>query len=207
VLGEKWHYRFTHQGREWTGSTGLAATKRNEASALSALSKAREAVRNGRADQLSLQVKRFDEAEEEFLRWAAGEHREHPGTVQRLSTSFVCLKRFFGTVPLHTIGPNDLEKFKTWRRLECKVSDVTIHHDLYAMSPLFKYGINANWCRDNPVKRIDVPSTKDAVRDHVVSEKEEKLYFETALSQFELVDEDGKISKRGPFQALHDVAR
>ena len=33
----EWHYRFEHQGREWTGTTGLKATKRNVNDALTAL--------------------------------------------------------------------------------------------------------------------------------------------------------------------------
>jgi hypothetical protein len=62
-----WHYRVKHQGREWAGNTGLVATKRNVSAALSVLAKAREAVRNGQADRLSLEVRKFDEAAEEFL--------------------------------------------------------------------------------------------------------------------------------------------
>jgi len=41
----------------------------------------------------------------------------------------------------------------------------------------------------------------------VVTAEEEKAYFTTALSEFELEKKGGKKSKHGPFRALHDVAR
>ena len=110
-------------------------------------------------------------------------------------------------MPVHSITPNLVEKYKTWRRLECKVQDVTIRHDLHALSPFFGYAINANWARENTVKKVKIPSGEDAVRDHVVTDNEEEAYFATALSQFEIVDEAGKKTTHGPFRALHDVAR
>lgn len=202
-----WHYRVKHQGREWAGNTGLVATKRNVSAALSVLAKAREAVRNGQTDRLSLEVRKFNEAAEEFLKWTEGEHKDHPNTARRLKISFASLKQFFENTPVHSITPNFVEKYKTWRRLECKVQDVTIRHDLHALSPFFGYAINANWARENPVKKVKIPSGEDAVRDHIVTADEEKAYFATALSHFELVDEAGKKTAHGPFQALHDVAR
>jgi len=52
-----------------------------------------------------------------------------------------------------------------------------------------------------------MPSGKDATRDHVITKAEEKAYFLTAMSKFELEKKGGKKSKHGPFPALHDVAR
>ena len=204
-----WHYRLKFQGREWTGDTGLEATKRNVSAALAELAKARDAVLNGQADRLAVEVRKFGEAADEFLRWADGEHKDHPNTAARLRVSFASLKKYFGTAPVHSISPNAIEKYKTWRRLECKVKDITIRHDLHALSPFFDYAVNANWCRENPVKKVKIPSGEDAVRDHVVSTEEEKAYFATALTKFEIADADDpkKKSKHGPFPALHDVAR
>ena len=92
-----WHYRVNDQGDEWTGDTGLAATKRNVNAALSVLAKARDAVRSGQANKLAVEDWKFNDAADEFLRWAEGEHKEHPNTAKRLGTSFASLKRFFGT--------------------------------------------------------------------------------------------------------------
>jgi len=156
----------------------LEATRRNVSAALSELSRAREAIRSGQLDRLAIEVKKFTEAADEFLTWAEGEYADHPNTPRRLRVSFASLTRFFGTDPVHSITPNLIEKYKTWRRLECKVQDVTIRHDLHALSPFFKYAMNANWCRDNLVKKVRIPSGEDAVRDHVVEADEERAYFE-----------------------------
>ena len=202
-----WHYRIKHQGREWTGNTGLAATKRNVSAALSEFARVRDAIRSGQLDRLAIEVKKFREAADEFLKWAEGEHKDHPNTARRLKTSFASLNRFFGNDLVHSITPNSVEKYKTWRRLECKVQEVTIRHDLHALSPFFKYAVNANWCRSNPVESVGIPSGEDAVRDHVVTAEEEKAYFAAASSNFELIDQKGKKEKHGPFPSLHDVAR
>jgi integrase len=63
-----------------------------------------------------------------------------------------------------------------------------------------------NWANHNPVKGVTIPSDADAVRMHILTASEEKLYFATALSQFE-IEREGKVSHHGPFVELHDVAR
>ena len=47
------------------------------------------------------------------------------------------------------------------------------------------------WCRDNPCRLVTIPSDADAVRIHVITEAEERLYFQHASGN----------------QNLHDVAR
>jgi len=59
------------------------------------------------------------------------------------------------------------------------VKEITVRHDLHALSPLFQYGMEHNWCASNPVERVKVPSDADAVRIHVLSPAEEMLYFGT----------------------------
>ena len=176
-VGGYWHYRFQHQGREWTGNTGLVATKRNEAAALGAMSKARELVRQGLTDQLSTRTQRFDAAADEFLRWHQGEaHKE--STAKRTKTSFASLMLAFGNMPVHSVTANDIEKYKTWRRQGDKqhrsVADVTVRHDLHALSLFFQYAIKSNWCTVNPLEVVKIPSDKNAVRDHVVTAAEER---------------------------------
>jgi hypothetical protein len=93
--GGKWHYRFYVDGYEYTGSTDLAATERNRTAANRVEAKSRELARTGKAHELTLHVRPFDEAAQEFLTWAEGEHREHPNTTKRLRVSFVSLCAFF----------------------------------------------------------------------------------------------------------------
>ena len=49
-----------------------------------------------------------------------------------------------------------------------------------------------NWCRGNPIRHVEIPSDKDAVRMHIVTPAEEMVYFEAARSRF---------------KNLHDAAR
>lgn len=51
-----------------------------------------------------------------------------------------------------------------------------VRHDLHALSPLLKYGINHNWCSVNPVE-LKIPSDAEAVRVNVLTPAEEMLYF------------------------------
>jgi integrase len=189
-----WHYRFFAAGRSWTADTGLVATERNRNAALMAEAEARRLVGEGRPDQLKIQVKPFSDAADQFIEWAKGEHREHKETWKRLRVSMASLKVFFKLRPLHTIGEGPVQDYMSWRRLcpECSgegcdlcdqtgqgVKEITLRHDLHALSPLFTYGINHNWCAANPVERVKIPSDAEAVRIHVLSAGEEMLYFET----------------------------
>jgi len=175
-----WHYRFWLDGREYTASTDLVATERNKTAAARLEAKARELVMSGRAHELKLQLKPFSDAAAEFLTWADGEYMEHPNTAKRLRTSFVSLSRFFRNAPVSSILRGHVNDYKAWRRREHEVREITIRHDLHALSKAFGYFIDHNWARDNPVRGVEIPSDKDAVRMHVVTLPEEATYFEAA---------------------------
>jgi integrase len=179
-----WHYRFWVDGREYTANTGLAATERNKTAAARKEAKARELVLSGRAHELRLEVKPFSDAAEDFLRWADGEYNKHPSTARRLRTSFVSLRAHFRNTPVSAILRGHVNDYKSWRRTEHKVREVTIRHDLHALSKAFGYWIDHNWARENPVRGVEIPSDKDAVRMHVLTEGEEAIYFEAARRRF-----------------------
>ncbi len=192
--GGNWHYRFWAAGRSWTADTGWAATERNRNAAVRAEAEARKLIGLGKADHLRIQVRTFSDAAEQFIEWAKGEHREKPATWKRLQVSMASLKQFFKHRPLHTISSGLVQDYMAWRRLcpECKgggcetcgqtgqgVREITLRHDLHALSPLFQYGIEHNWCAESPVERVKIPSDAEAVRIHVLSPAEEALYFGT----------------------------
>lgn len=135
---------------------------------------------SGRAHELKLQVKPFSDATTEFLTWAEGEYTDHPNTAKRLRTSFVSLSRFFRNAPVSSILRGHVNDFKAWRRREHQVREITIRHDLHALSKAFGYFIDHNWARENPVRGVEIPSDRDAVRIHVLTHEEETLYFEAA---------------------------
>ncbi len=186
-----WHYRFWLDGREYTGNTDLVATERNKTAAARIEAKSRELVMSGRAHELRLQVKPFSDAAAEFLIWADGEYMEHPNTAKRLRTSFVSVCSFFGKAPVSSILRGHVNDFKAWRRKEHQVREITIRHDLHALSKAFGYFVDHNWARENAVRGVEIPSDKDAVRIHVLTRTEEAMYFEAARR----------------FPALHDLGR
>jgi integrase len=194
--GGTWHYRFYAAGREWSENTGLAATERNRSAALMAEAEARRLVKEGRAELFKLQAKAFRDAADQFIEWAKGEHQAKPNTWKRLRGSMTSLKEYFGKRPLHTITVGQVQDYMSWRRVcphcngegcgTCEetgrgIKEVTLRHDLHALSPLFSYGLTHNWCSQNPVERVKVPGDADAVRIHVLSPAEERLYFEGCL--------------------------
>jgi integrase len=157
---------------------------------------ARRLVKEGRAELFKLQAKAFRDAADQFIEWAKGEHQAKPNTWKRLRGSITSLKEYFGKRPLHTITVGQVQDYMSWRRVcprcdgegcgTCEetghgVKEVTLRHDLHALSPLFSYGLTHNWCSQNPVERVKIPGDADAVRIHVLSPAEERLYFDGCL--------------------------
>ena len=208
----RWHYRFMVAGRWYSGNTGLVATERNRTAATRAEAEAHRLVSEGKAQLLRLQPIPFSEAAAKFLIWADGEYREHPNSAKRLRTSFASLKQFFKREMMASVTAGSIEDYKAHRRTVDQVRDVTIRHDLHALSLLFQYARKHNWVRDNPVRDVEIPGDADAVRIHVLSEGEEKLYFATCERKMaELA------GRRGPrpggrqayngYQDLYDMGR
>lgn len=204
----KWFYRFYALGREWSKDTGLVATKRKESDARTMESDARTLVKQGRSEEVYLDPKPFSSAADMFVEWAKGEHRAKPNTWKRLRGSCASLKVFFKHQPVHTITVGRVQDYMSWRRIcvlcgsqdpyceMCEgtgqgVAEVTLRHDLHALSPLFGYAMTHRWCFQNPVNKVKIPSDKDAMRSHVLTKADEMMYFEAARS----------------FPNLHDLGR
>jgi site-specific recombinase XerD len=127
---------------------------------------ARKLVKQGRGDDLDLHPTTFTSSADAYVAWTKGEHREHPNTWNRIRTSFTSLKAFFHLKPVHTIGVGEVQDYMGWRRIcvECEgegcdycdetglgVKEVTLRHDLHALSGFFRYAMNHNWTFANPV--------------------------------------------------------
>jgi len=217
----KWHYKFYAAGRTWTGDTGLVATERNRSAALMAEAEARKLVKDGHGDRLKLTIKPFSDAADQFIESAKGEYRTKPNTWKRLRGSMASLKAYFNNLPLHSITVGQVQDYMSWRRAGdearevAPVKEITLRHDLHALSPLFQYGQKHNWCSQNPVESVKVPSDKDAQRIHVVSQAEEAIYFATCeLLEAEQLAKAAATKRRGTyiraarsFRALRDLAK
>ena len=188
IRGGQFHYRFQFDGKEYSGSTGLAATKRNETAAQDKEAAHRMRLREGHEPVHRLIVREFSEAAEHFLEWDKVETREHPNTHDRIATSFTSLKEFFGNKPVSMIDEGGIEDYKTRRVTEHKVRDITVRHDLHALSRFFLFAIKKHWARENPVRKVKIPSGADAVRIHVLTPAEEAQYFRRAAKNNNLHD-------------------
>ena len=186
--GGIWHYRFKLDGKEYSGTTDLAATKQNVTKALEVEAEHRSALREGRRSKRRILVREFNDAAKEFLEWVEVEHREHPNSYRRVATSFASAKQFFGRQPVSMLDEGRIEAYKTWRVREHKIRDITLRHDLHALSKFFGFAMKQRWARENPVRNVSVPSEADAVRIHVITAEEERQYFSRAAKHSDLHD-------------------
>jgi integrase len=186
--GGTWHYRFKLDGREYSATTGLAATARNETEARQFEAEHRKALLEGRAPLCRIVVREFTDAVHEFLRWTEMEYRAHPNSHRRIATSMTSAKEFFAKKPVGMICDADIEAYKVWRFEVHEVRDITVRHDLHALSVFFKYAIKQRWTRQNPIDNVKIPSDDDAVRIHVITPEEEREYFARAAKNQNLYD-------------------
>ena len=76
----RWHIRFWVDGRPFCQPTDLAATERDKSAAIRIEAELRKLVLEGRAHELRLEIIRFNEAADKFLKWVrrrASGPREH----------------------------------------------------------------------------------------------------------------------------------
>jgi integrase len=206
VRSGKWHYRFTENGHEYSASTGLVGTERNRAAAQRAEAEAYKLVVQGRAAELHIQTTPFSKGADMFLAWVKGEYQAHPNSAARIRGSFASLRQFFGNTPVHTITTGQIEDYKSWRRTS-EVKDFTLRNDLHNLSLFFQYAEKHGWRRDNPVRKVEMPSAGESDAIHVLTAEEERVYFEACRLGWCEQKESGRKVKHGPFPDLHDLGR
>jgi integrase len=173
----KLEWRFKVNGHEYSMVTDLVDTPRNQTKVQRMEADARRLVLEGHASELRLLVQPFNSAADSFNKWAEGEYRAHPNSWKRIRGSMTSAKLMFGKRPLSSITRGDIEDYKSWRRTVHEIREITLRHDLHALSLLFQYGAKHNWCKLNPIREVEIPSDKDAVRMNVLSKGQEQAYF------------------------------
>jgi integrase len=196
----KLEWRFMVQGQEYSHITDFEDTPRNRTKVQRLEAEAHRLVLDGRAAELRLQVQPFSSGADQFITWARGEYSAHPNTSKRLAVSMTSLKLHFGKRPLSNITAGDIEDFKSLRRAVHKVREVTVRHDLHALSLLFQYGRKHNWCKANVVDEVEIPSDSEAMRMHVLSVAEEAAYFATID-----IMRTERTAKKRPVHGLDDL--
>ena len=188
VRNGKWYYRFRLDGRNYAATTNLLATRQNVSRARTLEAEHRIALLEGRRPTLRMVVREFSDAVPEFLEWTKSHYRAHPNSGRRIAVSLASALHFFQSEPVSMIDEGRIEAYKTWRLNEHRVRDVTVRHDLHALSVFFNYAIKQRWSRENPVRRVEIPSDIEAVRIHVLSVDEERHYFLLASKHRDLYD-------------------
>lgn len=187
--GATWHYRFMLRGVRHGATTGLEATEANRRAAEQVESEALIRAKGGRPP---LQPASFTSAADSFLAWAETEHAQE--TARRLRVSLQSARSYFGgPTPMTHITAGHVEDYKRWRRSVGKVAEVTLRHDLHALSKLFQHARKHGWMDNDPLAGVAIPSDADARRERILSSDEERAYCTAAAAQ--------------PRSALHDVAR
>jgi integrase len=183
-----WHYRFKFHGTPYRRTTGLAATPQNKRAAQGKENEHFQRLKDGRQPSREIVVREFNDAAKQFLGWAETEYRRHPNSYKRIKTSFASARAFFDRKPVSMLDEGEIESYKSWRITKHEVRDITLRHDLHALSTFFGYAIKQRWARENPLRNVEIPSDKEAVRMHILTTAEEKLYFERAAADCDLHD-------------------
>jgi integrase len=127
-------------------------------------------------------VPTFKQATEEFLEWAKAEHAGRPATAERYRVSSVSLLKYFKERTLDQIAPEDIEKFKAYRRRQknpltkTHIKSSTINRDLACLKALYSYHIRCDVRVDNPVKKVKFLEEEQEM--HVLSYHEQNIYLE-----------------------------
>ena len=90
-----------------------------------------------------------------------------------------------------------MEAYKTWRVNEHEIRDISLCHDLHALSKFFGYAMKQRWTRDNPIRNVEIPSDADAIRMHILTPAEEKHHFSWAAKHKDLHDLGRMILNQG----------
>ena len=117
--GDVYWYEFWYGGRRYRKSanvTSQRAAGEIERAFKTALAKGDVGITERKP------VPGFRTSMEDFLAWSEEEHTAHPRTHLRYKTSSAALLRFFGDIPLDTITPEEVERFKTMRAGDFKTA-------------------------------------------------------------------------------------
>ena len=105
-------------------------------------------LRDGNSKQ-TIQSVSFKAAIDEFRRLAEPRYRAHPSSFKRIDTSLVSATSFFGAKLVSEIDAGAIEEYVSWRIVEGRVKNITVRHDLYALSRFFATAIRKRWALKN----------------------------------------------------------
>lgn len=206
IQNGEFSYRFKLNGQQHTGTTGLLAIAANIIGAHDKLVGAMNDAKNPKLIKLKEKELKQDskrtvhEALEEFKPFYRGENGNKPckwamSLLNGIDYYFGPMQRQERTVC--SLGPGDLEAFKTWRRGN-DIHDHTIRKQLLLADQFFAFCRKNGWmthdpfAADNPDLKVKIPTEKKFGTGamYVLSVEEEKRYREATrvLGKTDLLD-------------------
>jgi integrase len=177
-----------YKGQEYTGNTDLAATPQNKKDAQETETAVLRTLKSGKMPASHMETIIFRDAVARFLPSAEVRYRSKPNSYKRIKTSLSSALAFFDKLPVSAIDAAKVDEYKTWRATKHEVKDVTIRHDLHALSKFFQHAIRHRWASVNPIREVEIPSDADAQRMYVLPIEEEEEYFRRAERLPDLYD-------------------
>jgi hypothetical protein len=86
-------------------------------------------------------------------------YRSKPASAQRIKVSFTALVTFLGDFQLTDVNAELIEAFKESRIVDCGVRDITLRHDLHALSLFFQYAERKGWSKGIQFVKSKSPQT------------------------------------------------
>lgn len=136
----------------------------------------------------------FVDAAIEFVSWLRNvEYRDQKSTAERYVVSTASMIELWVSRTIESLGPGDVEDYKTFRLSVTKVKGVTLRHDLDALSIFNQYARKMKWTKVDWMEEVKKPSG-EAIRMHILTEEEEARYFAVVAEVNPDLHDMGRIS-------------
>jgi len=144
--GQSWYIDYYYNGRRHREAVGP-----NRKVAERVLAKRKVEIAEGRFLSISKQSKAtFDDIAGLFLQYS----KDNKLSYERDVRSIALLRHSFGGMPLASITPLEIEKYKSLRRTT--VGPATVNKELACFKTMFSKAILWGLAADNPVKRVEL---------------------------------------------------
>jgi integrase len=140
-------------------------------------------------------IPEFKEAMADFLKWSEVEHSARPATFRRYKVSSVALLRYFKSMALDKITPEEVDRFKIERLAQFKtvngkekrritnklIRPATVNRELACLRAVFNHALKGNVLVKNPVSKTAAKALhEDNEQTRVLNYEEQEKYLAKA---------------------------
>jgi integrase len=165
-----WYVRYRYRGKLYVKSVGPSG-KVTKAVAEAFLAKIKEQIRFGRIDELRAEVPTLSEFAEEYLDYQRNTVRKRSWKRDVISLKNLC--SVFGSRPLNTITPRDIQDYQTKRLREGK-RPATVNRELACLKTLFNLAKQRRrFFGENPVSKVKFLEEAN-IKERILTPDEER---------------------------------